>query len=125
MEKKKETILTRLGFCPKCFEAKRPMTGQLFIVHGGTSDKNKGKLARRMGRRGLVPHLYRLKKKFDKKVFYQKICCMEDCGVYVIYDEENRMDLITTDKEKWSGWIKTTFNNWNALQMFKDTGFEI
>jgi hypothetical protein len=116
------TIITRIGFCEVCFKEKRAKTNQKLLLLGSTSDALKAVLAVRNGRAGFVPHLYRLRKVIDNKVFYQKVCCI--CGHYEEEDDDGK-NYLYLDEEKWSGWIKTSLTNWNALVLFKDTGFEI
>ena len=116
------TIVTRIGFCEVCFKEKRAKTNQKLLLLGSSSNALKAVLAIRTGRAGFVPHLYRLRKVLESKVFYQKVCCI--CGHYQGEDEDGKKWLYL-DETKWSGWIKTTLTNWNALILFKDTGFEI
>ena len=89
---------------------------------GSSSNALKAVLAIRNGRAGFVPNLYRLRKVQEDKIFYQKVCCI--CGHYQEEDADGKKWLCL-DEEKWSGWIKTSLANWNALVLFKDTGFEI
>jgi len=117
------TTITRIGFCPDCFAEKRPKTNQKLLLMGSTTGELKAVLAVRNGRTGFVPHLYRLRKVINDKVFYQKVCCI--CGHYQEEDEDGKKYLCL-DETKWSGWIKTSLTNWNALVLrWKDTGFEI
>lgn len=117
------TIITRVGFCEKCFLEKHPKTNQKFLVMGTTCGALKAQLALHNGRTGFTPHLYWLKKVTDNKVFYQRICAMEGCGVYSM--EEDNKNWLVIDESKWSSWRATSLNNWNSLVLFKDTGFEI
>lgn len=113
--------ITRVGFCEVCFKEKRAKTNQKLLLMGSTTGELKAVLAIRNGRAGFVPHLYRLRKVEEQKVFYQKVCCI--CGHY--QEESDGKKWLVLDEEKWSGWIRTSLTNWNALVLFKDTGFEI
>lgn len=116
------TIITRVGFCEVCFKEKRAKTNQKLLLMGSSSNALKAVLAIRNGRAGFVPHLYRLRKVEEEKIFYQKVCCI--CGHYEEEDKDQNK-WICLDETQWSGWIRTTLTNWNALCLFKDTGFEI
>ena len=115
------TIISRIGFCEVCKKESRPKTGQAFLVMGSSSSKFKACYATHNGRAGFVPFSYRLRKVIDDRVFYQKICSI--CGSYPL--EEDGKNYLCMDESLWSGWIKTTLSNWNALVTFKNTGYEI
>jgi hypothetical protein len=116
-------LISRCGFCPECFNSGRPKTNQKFLVNGGTSGELKALLALHNGRKGFTPHFYMLRKVVDDKVFYQKLCGV--CGTYEVEEEDGRKYLCINESQ-WSGWIKTSLTNWNALVLrFKNTGFEI
>lgn len=117
------TMVTRLGFCEKCFSEKRPKINEQFLTIGSTSGGLKPKVALHNGRTGFTPHFYLLKKVQENKVYYQRMCAMEVCGTYLY--EENRKTYLAIDESKWSNWKATSINNWNSLILFKDTGFEI
>lgn len=116
------TIICRVGFCEACFQEKRAKTNQKLLLFGTTTNALKVVLAVHNGRAGFVPHLYRLKKVEEQKVYYQRLCTI--CGAYNEEDEDGKKWLCL-DEEKWSGWIRTSLSNWNSLVLFKDTGFEI
>lgn len=116
------TIICRIGFCEACFKEKRAKTNQKLLLFGSSSNALKAVLANHNGRTGFVPHLYKLGKVVDDKIFYQRVCCI--CGHYSSEDEDKKKWLCL-DETKWSGWIKTSLSNWNCLQRFKDSGFEI
>lgn len=116
------TIITRIGFCEVCFKEKRAKTNQKLLLLGSSSNALKAVLAIRNGRAGFVPHLYQLRKVMDDKVFYQRVCCI--CG-HNQEETEDGKKWLCLDESQWSTWKKTTLSNWNALVLFKDTGFEI
>ena len=116
-------MITRLGFCPKCFSKKQPKTSQRFLVVGSTSGVLKPLVAIHNGRTGFTPHFYVLKKVQENKVYYQSVCSMEGCGTYLY--EENRRTYLAIDESKWSSLKATSLSNWNSLVLFKDTGLVI
>ena len=115
--------ITRIGYCVQCAGKHKPKTGQSFIVYGGTHHSYSGMNAKRNGKAGYTPHLYEFIKVLGSNVYYQKLCCMNECGTYLV--EENKAILVCTDDEKWSAVLSMTLDCWNALVLFKNTGFEI
>ncbi len=116
------TIITRVGFCPKCFKEARPKTGQEFIVFGATSQAFIGERALRNGKRGFTPHIYEFERLIGKTVYYLKTCCMCGCGACIVKDEERK--LIYLDEEKTEEFY-IPLNDWNALVQYKDETFKI
>lgn len=114
------TMITRVGYCEKCFKEAKPKSGQMFIAFGDCSQSLKGIRAVRNGRRGYTPNIYEFQRLMDKTVYYSKICCMCGCGAYKSKDEK----FIYLDDEKTEE-CYTTLDNWNALVLFKDTGLKI
>ena len=115
-------MITRIGFCKKCFSEKRPKSQENFIVFGATSNSYKGMIAKRNGRKGFTPHLYEYDRLIKGIVYFKKLCCMDKCGTYLTKDKDNV--YIYTNDELWTDEY-TTLANWNALVLFKNTGFEI
>jgi hypothetical protein len=119
------TTITRLGYCENCAKEHRPKTGQEFLVQGSSHREPKIMKAIRNGRAGFVPHLYRITG-FDQirhKVYYQRLCSMEGCGTYTYEtDTHHCLDRV---EDQWSTILVTKVSNWNALVLFKDTGFTI
>lgn len=117
--------ITRLGYCEICAKEHRPKTGQEFLVQGSSHGKMKIMSALRIGTAGFVPHLYTITG-YDtiyRKVYYQKLCCMAGCGTYT--EDTGNAHKMFTRENQWSAVIVTSERNWDALEFFKDTGFEI
>lgn len=117
------TTICRIGYCPECAKNGKPKTGQKFITFGGRSKQYEGHIAKRNMTRGYTPHLYQFVKVMGNMVYYQKLCCMNECGTYLC--EEDGALLVCTDDEKWSGVISMTILNWNALIMYRDESMKI
>lgn len=116
-----ETILTRVGFCPDCCRADRPRTDNFFVAMGSTGWHVM--VAKRIGKPGYVPTLYRLIKALGENVIYEKLCGMHDCGVEVFYNSTT--DRYNFHLGKWERGVMTT-KNWNSLQAYKhDLDFEV
>lgn len=116
------TIISRVGYCPECAKNGSPKTNQPFLVFGSSSNALKAMRALHNGRKGFVPTFYKLRKVQDNKIFYQTCCGV--CGIYP-YSEDDK-NWLAIDEEQWSGWKKTTLDNWNNLVLrWKDMGFEI
>lgn len=118
-----DTIITRVGFCPKCYKAERPRTDNFFVVMG-----NSGwhiMKAAHIGNIGFTPHIYKVVKvdQDRKNVIYQKICSMHDCGTEVYWSTSQNAYQFHIDKGERE---IMTIENWNALVMYKrDLDYEI
>lgn len=116
-------MITRCGHCPSCEKAGRPLFGQHFIVYGASSSEYWHLIAKRNGKKGFVPTIYKFIKCLGGLVYYQKICTLLDCGSYLA--EEDGKIFIYLDEEKWSGVLTMPLKEWNALCGFKNTGLKI
>lgn len=115
--------ITRCGFCLSCEKAGRPLLGQHFIVYGSSSKDYWHLIAKRNGKKGFVPTIYKFIKCLGGLVYYQKICTLLDCGSYLA--KEDGKIFIYLDDEKWSDVLSMSTSDWNSLCQNKDTGFEI
>lgn len=118
------TVICRVAFCPKCYAANRPKASQLFLVHGSFHDQENIRYALKHGVRGFTPHLYeRLGNPINNTVVYRSLCTMHGCGVDIFVTTGNKFDWLFQDSE----WVSGTLplHQWNALVVFKNTGYEI
>jgi len=118
-----EYFVTRVGFCSKCYEAKRPKSADEFLAYGFTCKRFLEMEAEHMGLAGFVPHIYKLFTK-DNKIFMQSACAMKDCGVNYFIDKKGAKRW-TIFKESWSKPKVITVAEIRALNKFKDTGYKI
>lgn len=116
------TMITRVGFCPKCFKETRPKTGNQFIAFGGKSNTFKGMTALHSGRKGFTPHIYEFQRLEGKTIYYSKICCMVGCGAYLA-EQKDKKFIYLNDDLCIDGYMD--IDDWNALVKFKDTGLKI
>lgn len=116
------TMITRVGFCPKCFKEARPKVGNFYIVFGTTHQTYVGMKALNNGRKGFTPHIYQFDRLEGKTVYYSKICCMVDCGAYLAKQKDKTFVYLNDDL--WEDEY-TPINNWNALVLYKDQTFKI
>lgn len=116
------TTITRVGFCPHCARERRPITGQYFLAYG-TTGGYKVEIAVRIGDHGFVPHLYMLGKVVGENVIAFKACSMCDCVAVAERWIEKRLQYYIPT----TAWQRTIFTleQWNALVLLKDTGYEI
>lgn len=116
------TMITRIGFCEKCFKEARPKTGNYFIAFGGKSNTFKGMIASHNGMKGFTPHIYQFDKTEGNVLYYSKICCMVGCGAYLKEQKDKKLIYLNEDLCEYE---YTTIKNWNALVKFKNTGLKI
>lgn len=112
-------ILSRTGYCPFCYKAGMPNTGNRFVVRG----KNGYHFyeCENQGLAGYVPHFYQLMKSVNGLIYFEKICAMENCGIKIYY---NTQGLKFTFNDQW---IKDEIpvKDWNALVLTKNFGYKI
>ncbi len=122
-----KTMVTRIGYCEKCYSAKRPQGGQHFLVYGSTSDTMYLEdVKSRNATRGFVPHIFLLIEHDYDEVKYRKVCCMCDCGaIYFPNKEDENLSEAIVNEEEWSEELTMPTTRWNALVLLKDTGLEI
>lgn len=94
----------------------------MFIVFGASSNSYKGERAERNGKKGFVPHIYEFIRMVGDTVYYQKTCCMCDCGAYLAKYEGKQYIYLNDEKMEE---CYTTLKNWNSLVMYKDETFKI
>lgn len=116
------TMITRVGFCEKCFKEGRPNSNELFIVFGGSSNSFKGIRTYKGGKKGFTPHIYQFDRTEGNVLYYSRICCMVGCGAYTVKRKGKVFIYLNEDLCEYE---YTTISNWNALVLFKDTGLKI
>lgn len=117
-----ETI-TRVGFCQKCADAKRPQNGQYFLVYGSTHHQFKVLQAEVTWKHqyGYVPHVYKLVTINHPTgiATINKSCAMHECGVAVKPEAggSNFFYVKEWTVEKWK------LESWEALKKLKHNFF--
>lgn len=114
------TSFTRVGFCQECKDNHRPKSGNLFVALGASGNYHIY-VAGSKNTEGYVPHIYIIDKVLDGNVIYHKICCMHNCGISTVNKISNKFSF---DERAWSKHI-LPIKEWNALQQFRNTGYEI
>lgn len=120
------TMITRLGYCEQCSKAHRPQTNQLFIAFGTKHQCFAGMIAEHSALKGMTPHIYEFQRLTNGTVYFVKVCCMVGCGTYIVTEMERKVEkkYIYINEEKWEdGYMP--LSDWNALVLFKDTGFRL
>jgi hypothetical protein len=117
------TIITRVGFCEKCAQARRPKEGNLFLVYGSTSNSYYVAIAEDNSfmYNGYTPHVYILEKVVDGICHIHSHCSMNGCDVDVGKGKklEYSYSVIGGKDEK------MTIADWNALVMYRDKDYAI
>ena len=120
-----KTIVCRVGYCKSCYDAGRPKTDNLYAVKGssGWHVHIIEYAAPHTNPVGFVPHIFQLEKVVKEEVHYTKTCGMHSCGISISYDEDKNPQYGIHFKNQQKGIM--TIANWNALILFKDTGYKI
>jgi len=121
-----KTTMTRVGFCPKC-KALGAEVSDEFIAYGQDSQLYKQVYTLYKGVSGYTPHIYQFKSLVGDTVFYTRVCSMIGCGADIIektVDNKPTYKMVIY-KNAWSGEMPMSLRDWEALEDFTDTGFEL
>lgn len=119
-------IMCRTMFCPKCFENKKPDSGDGVVIYGGTSKqfyKFTNNIHISTKRYGYTPHIIVLHglipgAKDDTKTFYD---CSITCGIIGCGTTMHEGQIYLTNKR-----VKVfTEKQFKALEKWTDTGYEL
>jgi len=113
---------SRIGYCPCCAKERRPLTNQLFVVHGTNGFHIYEAL--RVGELGYTPHIYVVKKRLGENIVVERICGMHDCGMNVKWDDNTGNWKIAYHASQWRRFV-FSIEQWNALVNLKNLGYEI
>ena len=115
--------ISRIHHCKKCEDYRRPKVDDVFAVKGGTSGILMVKRARIYEGcvKGMTPHLIIMKKVIDDNVVYESVCSIIGCGMSLSQNENGDYDVVVEERYKHVISIK----DWNALQTFTNTDYEI
>lgn len=116
-----KTTITRCGFCETCFYNNRPTRKDYFAVKGGKTNKYYVHKVDSPHKAGYVPMIFTLEKSDTKYVYFSQVCSICGCGLELQYDAQDKayINVLTVTHSKMS------IKDWNALVMFKDTGYRL
>ena len=116
-------MMTRIGYCEKCFKKMKPQRGQRLLILGGSSNEWKALITTKVVKAGFTPHLYMFIRESKHFVYYYKMCCMEGCGCYT--EQEGKYIYVMLNEEGFGELQKMRLCDWNSLVLFTDTGLKI
>ena len=124
----KHKMVSRVHFCEHCYRRGNPEDGQMYIVHGSTSNTfHYGMYEAPLKRAdclpaGFVPHLFTVDQLLPSGRLQVRIsCCMDGCDV-VIYKKDNGNLAYYISGERY---IIMTVKDWEALESFTDSGYKL
>lgn len=115
-------MISRVGWCQRCQREMRPKTGHHFVVAGAKAFHVYQ--AEHTVYNGFVPYFYKLVKSIGENVVYERLCGIHECGVEVYWDSQNYKYKFVMKEHLWERGIMP-LTTWNALVMFKPSGYEI
>lgn len=117
------TIITRVGYCAKCAQARRPKEGNLFLVYGGTSNSYYIEEAKDNSfmYNGYTPHIYILEKVINGMCQIHSYCSMNGCDVEVGEGKTKKYSYTVFDGKD----EQMSIADWNALVMYRDADYVI
>lgn len=124
----KHKMMSRVAFCKACYDKGNPKDGQMYIVHGSTSNTIHFGLYEAPIKResckdaGYVPHLFTVDKLLTSGRLQVRITCgMEGCDTQIAYDTNNKLSYFITAER----YIIMTTKEWEALENFTDSGYRL
>lgn len=88
--------ITRILFCPICFEQKRPHKGSWFMTMSDVKNQFvEAELLTDHHEFGFTPHLVELKEILGNTVYHNTLCLMDGCGIEIIRNEDGDKQLYT------------------------------
>jgi len=115
------TILTRVAFCQKCFDEKRPQKGNLFLTIGRGRQAFFVQSVSRNTPMGFTPHLIERAYSTPSHITYHSYCAMNGCDTILQLNEEiGKYNIAVTGEVQHTIPVK----DWNALvQYTKDEDY--
>lgn len=109
---KKNTILTRVAFCQKCFDNKRPQKGELFLAIGRGRQSYGVHVVTLNGTMGYTPHIIERNSSGNGHVTFFSYCGMDGCGCKLQFnDKKGKYDVDVINET-----MKTLpIKEWNAM----------
>lgn len=105
-------ILTRVAFCQKCYNEKRPQKGNLFLTIGRGRQTFIVRIVTRNPPMGFTPHLVEKHSSTPGHVTYHSYCAMDGCDTVLKLNEEtNKYDIAVTGEVQHTIPVK----DWNAM----------
>lgn len=124
----KHKMISRVAFCDACYQKGNPQDGQMYIVHGSTSNKIHFGLYEAPLKRadckpaGYVPHLFTVDQLLPSgRLQVRMTCGMEGCDTQIAYDTNNKLAYWITGER----YIIMTTKEWEVLENFVDTGYKL
>lgn len=124
----KHKMISRVAFCNACYQKGNPQDGQMYIVHGSTSNKIHFGIYEAPLKRadcaytGFVPHLFTVDQLLPSgRLQVRMTCCMEGCQTQIAYNTNGKLEYWITGEK----YIIMTTKEWEALENFNDSGYRL
>ena len=114
-----QNLMTRIGFCQKCFDSAKPHDGQKMLLlgsHGWHVDICHPK---RIPRHpiGYTPHLYKYIRLQNENVIAKTVCCIDGCDIQIKPLADGTYNFMILES-KWRE-QSILISDWNALIKYK------
>lgn len=120
-------MMSRVHFCKRCYDRGDPHDGQMFAVHGSTTDTMWLRMYQAPTKWedrlpcGYVPHLFVLDQVLPSGNLQVRIsCCMEGCDIDINMNQNKYEYFITGER-----YILMTKSEWEAWENFTDSGYKL
>lgn len=110
------TAISRIMYCPNCYNEGYPRTGELFILWGSRRRYFFIQEAQRKGVRGFTPHILTYIGLDEKGLAKIEVTCgMNGCGVNISQSKTGYNFAIKSKR-----FMRLPVPDWNCLQFLKD-----
>lgn len=124
----KHKIISRVAFCCDCHNNGYPYDGQMYVVHGSTSNAfHLGMYEAPLKRAdcayiGFTPHIFIVDQLLPSGRLQVRMSCgMNDCQAQIKQDENGKFQYWITGER----YIIMTTKEWEALEDFTDSGYRL
>lgn len=124
----KHKMISRVAFCNHCYQKGNPQDGQMYIVHGSTSNAiHFGMYEAPLKRAdcayaGFTPHLFTVDKLLPSGRLQVRMSCgMNGCQAQIKQDENGKFQYWITGER----YIIMTTREWEALEGFTNSGYRL
>lgn len=114
-----QSLITRIGFCQRCYDNHSPHDDQLMLLYGTHGYHVDNAHPKRIPAHpiGYTPHLYKFMRTQGNIVIAKTVCCINGCDVKLTRLPDNKYEFLILDS-KWKE-VDMLICDWNALQKYK------
>lgn len=116
------SVVSRVHFCPRCYD-KPPQKGTKFLLYHSSQNSFLSHRLKSVPVSGFTPHAFEYMGLSEKGLPIACVACLIDgCGMEMEWNQQSQIWNI-----RWlhRSYIEMSFSDYNAMQKFTNTGYEI